>query len=107
MDKKVLVKKLHDVFCESNKGEKKYSQVWLSQLDYGGLYYSNDFVLKLKTEHKIERHLTEISQVIKLLGEKAKEEAKSILRVVVYGPNDKAECESEDYLIYDGETACI
>lgn len=107
MDKKALVKKLHEVFCESNKGERKYSQVWLSQLDYGGLYYSNDFALKLKTEHKIERYLTEITEVVKLLREKAKEESKDIVRVVVYGPHDKAECENDDYLVYDEETACI
>lgn len=59
----------------------------------GVLYYSNDFVLKLKAEHKIERYLTEITEVSKLLREKAKEELKYITRVTVYGPDDKAECE--------------
>ncbi len=107
MDTKALVKKLHDVFCESNKGEKKYSQIWLSRLDYGGLYYSDDFVLYLKAEHQIERYVTEVKYIITLLSQKAKEELKSIMRVRIYGPDDKAECESDDYLVYNEETACI
>lgn len=106
MDKKLFVKKLHDVFCESNKGKKKYSQVWLTQLDYGGLYYSNDYALKLKAEHQIENYSTEIKEVSKLLREKAKEELKYITRVTVYGQNDKAECENDDYLVYEAAAAC-
>lgn len=106
MDKKILVKKLHDVFCESNKGEKKYSQVWLTQLDYGGLYYSDDYVLKLKAEHQIENLFTEITEVVKLLGQKAKEESKYITRVKIYGPNDSAEYQTDDYLVYEEATAC-
>lgn len=105
MDTKALVKKLHEVFTENNKGDKKYSQVWLSQLDYGGLYYSKNFALKLKADHKIERYSTEISFVSSLIREKAKEESKSILRIAVFGPDENAEPESDDYLVYEEETA--
>ena len=72
---------------------------------YGGLYYSNDFALKLKAEHKIERYLTEIQYISALLREKATEEAKSILRVSVYGPEERAEPESDDYVVFEEEIA--
>ncbi len=104
MDAKALVKILHEVFAENNKGDKKYSQVWLSQLNYGGLYYSDDFALKLKAEQKIERYLNEVTFISSLLREKAQEESKSIMRVSVYGPDEKAEPESDDYIVYEGET---
>ena len=37
MDTKLLIKKLHDVFCVNNKIGKKYTEVWLSEVDLGGL----------------------------------------------------------------------
>lgn len=107
MDPKALINKLHQIFFENyNKGEKRYSQIWLSEVDFGGLYHSNKFDLNLKAEHKIERYYTEIKDIITMLGQKAKEELKSIMSVRVYGPNDKVECESDDYLVYEKETAC-
>ncbi len=105
MDKKALIKKLREIFTESNKGDRRYSIIWLSQLNYGGLYYSKDFALKLKAEHKIERYLTEIQYVFGLLREKAAEESKPILRVSIYGPNDNVEPESDDYLVFEAEPA--
>lgn len=102
---KALINKLQETFEANNQGDKKYSRVWLSQLNYGGLYYSKDFALKLKAEHKIERLLTEISFVSSLIREKAAEESKSIMRISVYGPDEKAEPESDDYIIYEDATA--
>ncbi len=92
---------MHQVFSEKNKGEKKYSSIWLSEVDFGGLYHSDKFILNLKAEHQIERYFTEIKDIITILGQKAKEELKYIRQVRVYGPNDKAERESDDFLVYE------
>ena len=48
-----LSKKLKDVFCNENKAEKKYATVWLSDVDFGGLYQTDKFVVNVKAEHKI------------------------------------------------------
>jgi hypothetical protein len=103
MDTKALVKKLHDIFQGNNNGINKYSKVWLSHLNYGGLYYSKDFELKLKTEYKIDRYLKEIEEVSSLLQEKAREESKYILRISVYGSDEQAEPENDDYLVHEEE----
>ncbi len=105
MDTKALVNKLHNVFNESNNTGKRYSQIWLSEVDFGGLYHSDKFVLNLKSEHQIERYSTELKNIITMLAQKAKEELKYIMHVVVYEPDDKAECETDDYLVYEKETA--
>lgn len=107
MDTKTLVKKLREAFSETLKEGRKYSQIWLSPLDYDGLYQSDDFVLKLRSEYKIERYLTEITAVSNVLRKNFKEELKQIVSVVVYGPNEKAECEADDYLVYEEATACL
>lgn len=80
MDTKTLIKKLKEIFAESNKGEKKYSQIWLSEIDLGGLYYSDKFVLRLKAAHTIKDFFNEILEIITMLNEKAKEESKFIPR---------------------------
>jgi hypothetical protein len=103
MDTKALVKKLREVFIENNKGDRKFSLVWLSRLTYGGLYYSKKFALHVKTEHKIERLLPEISYVSSLIREKAHEEAGIILRYSVHGPEEEIEFDSEDYLVFEKE----
>ncbi len=105
MDTKTLVKKLNRVFSESKNTRKQYSQIWLSEVDFGGLYHSDQFVLNLKAEHPIERYSTELKDIITMLAQKAKEELKYIMHVAVYEPDDKAECESDDYLVYEEETA--
>lgn len=104
MDTKTLVKNLNRVFSESNNTEKKYLQIWLSEVDFGGLYHSDKFVLNLKAEHRIERYSTELKDIITMLAQKAKEELKYIMHVAVYEPDDAAECESDDYLVYEKET---
>ena len=106
MDTKALVKKLREVFSEAFKDGRRYSHIWLSPLDYDGLYQSEDFVLKLRSENKIERYLTEITEVSNVLRKNFKEELKHIVSVVVYGPNEKAECEADDYLVYEEAAAC-
>ena len=105
MDTKSLINKLREVFDESNKGDKRYSQIWLSEVDFGGLYHSDKFVLNLKAEHEIQRHFSEIKDIITMLGQKAKEELKSIWRVKVYQANEEIQIESQDLLVLEESSA--
>jgi hypothetical protein len=100
MDTTTFVKKLKEIFIERNRGEKKYSQVWLSKIDLDGLYHSQDFVLRLKA-FTIKDFFNETLEIIRLLNEKAKEEAKHIPRVSVYDVKESAHPESDDIIIYE------
>jgi len=105
MDTKALIEKLQEVFAESNKGAKKYSKIWLSEIDLGGLYYSNKFVLRLKAAYTIKDFFKETLGIVEILNEKAKEEAKYIQRVSVYDINEKAQPQFDDIIIYEETTA--
>jgi hypothetical protein len=107
MDTETLIGKLNDVFCENNKTEKRYSKIWLSEADFGGLYKSDLFVLNIKAEHQIDSCMAEIHSIIALLSEKAREELKSIWRVAVYNANEQVHCWSGDLMVYDIEKSCL
>jgi hypothetical protein len=104
MDTKALIRKLAHIFSESG-AVKKYSQIWLSEIDLGGLYQSDKFILNLKAQEKIGRYLSELEFVSSLLRQKAKEELKFIMVVKVFGADEKIEPESDDYIIYEEEAA--
>lgn len=106
MDTKSLIKKLNEIFCNLNRKEKKYSEVWLTDVDFGGLYYSGQYVLNIKAEHQINSCSDEIKDIIELLDEQAKEELKYIWRVDVYNANEEIHCQSQDGLIYNDSVAC-
>ena len=106
MDQKSLIKKLHQLFCDTNKEGKKYSAVWLSDVDLGGMYYTDKYVLNVKAEHQIDNCNNEILSILQLLDNNAKDELKHIWRVVVYNANEEWHCFSEDLLIYSEQIAC-
>jgi len=105
MDTKALIKKLQDLFAERNNGEKRYSKIWLSEIDLGGLYRSPGFVLRLKAAFTIKDFFEETLEIIRLIRDKANEESKYIPRVSVYDINEKAEPSDDDLLIYEEEFA--
>lgn len=107
MDTKVLVKKLKDVFSEINNGEKRYSKIWLSEIDLGGLYYSDKFILRLKAAHSIKDFFDETLEIIRMLKEKAEEELKYIQRVVVYDLDERAQPQVDDILVYEEAGAFV
>lgn len=86
MDRKVLIANLNRVFSEYNKSKKRCSEIWLTEEDFGGLYYSEKYILNVKVEKqfKINSTAEEISEILSLLDEKAKEELQYILRVAVF-----------------------
>lgn len=107
MDRKILIKKLNSLFCDLNKADKRYSEVWLSDVDYGGLYQSNKYILNVRAEHAIADCYEEMKWIIKFLDENANEELQSIWRVKVYANDDNfAHCTETLMLVYDEENAC-
>lgn len=107
MDTNALIKKLQEVFSEKNAGERKYSQIWLSEIDLGGLYHSDTFALRLKAAYTIKDLFNETLEIIRTLKEKAKEEAQYISRVSVYDISEKAHPESDDIIVYEEASALV
>lgn len=106
MDTKILVEKLHKVFCDIGKKGKLYSKVWLDPADFGGLYHSDKYILNVKAYHSIDNCNSEISDIFKILDERAKEELQYIWRVAVYqGDNDEIHCAS-NLVVFEEENAC-
>lgn len=105
MDTKALIEKLQEIFSAVNRGEKKYTKIWLSEIDLGGLYYSNKFILRLKAAFAIKDFIKETLEIVELLNEKAKDQAKFIQRVSVYDVNEKAQPSYEDIIIYEEASA--
>lgn len=100
MDKASLVKKLNLVFCEKNKVDNRYSKVWLTDANFGGFYYSGDFILNIKPDHHLEDRAQEIKNIFQLLAEKAPEELKSIYRVIVFNSDDITHYDNASDLVF-------
>lgn len=102
-----LQKKLKDIFCKENKTSDKYSQVWLSDVDFGGLYQSDKFVVNVKAEHEILSCNEEIKYIVKVLFKQlSQQELSMIWRVNVYNSFEEIHCKSDDILVYTAEDIC-
>jgi hypothetical protein len=106
MDKTALVKKLNEVFCNWNKSDAKYSEVWLTEADFGGLYNSGKFTLNVKAEHEISSCFDEINNILELLRKDAPTEEKYIYSVMVYDPSENVHCAFEDIKVFTENEAC-
>lgn len=106
MDTKEIISKLNAIFCATNKSKRRYSEVWLSEVDFGGLYYSDKHVLNVKAEHTIDSCNDEIKTIIKMLNDKASEELQQIWRVVVYNADNQIHCASGELMVYHKANAC-
>ncbi len=103
----ILVKKLKDVFCAENKTNKRYSEIWLSDVDFGGLYQTDKVVVNVKAEHEIESCNEEIKYIVTELFKKlAKEERALVWRVDVYNSSEEMHCQSDDLLVYNAVESC-
>lgn len=100
-------KKLKYVFCNENKTTHKYSEIWLSEVDFGGLYQTDKFVVNVKTEHEISSCNEEIKYIVTHLFELlTKDERSMIWRVDVYNSFEEIHSNSEDILVYTESDAC-
>lgn len=107
MDKKETIKsKLNTIFCDLNKSDKKYLEVWLSDVDFGELYRSDKYVLNVRAAHNIDGCKGEIDYIIALLDTKAKEELQSIWQIRVFDMSDEIHCASDEILVYSEDIAC-
>jgi hypothetical protein len=100
--------KLKDIFCQENKGTRKYSEVWLSEVDFGGLYQNNKYVVNVKAEHDIDSCNNEIKHIVSdLFKTLSKEETEFIWKVDVYNSNEQIHCQSiDDIIVYKLSEAC-
>jgi len=105
MDKKALITKLHDTFCELSKEGKVYSKVWLEDADFGGLYSSGKYILNIKAHHEIDQCSDEIDFVVDALYEKAREELLFIYRVKVHHGDDEEVCNSSN-VVFEESNIC-
>src|SRR5690349_2115731 len=107
MDKKEAIKiKLNTIFCDVNKKDRKYLEVWLSDVDFGELYQADKYVLNVKAEHNIDSCKDEIDEILELLDQKAKDELENIWQINIFDTTDEMHCESGELLIYSQENAC-
>lgn len=99
--------KLKDIFCAENKIDRKYSEVWLSDVDFGGLYRSDKFVVNVKAEHQISSCNLEIKHIVtNLFKQLSKEELSLVWRVDVYNSDERIHCQSEDIPVYSTFDIC-
>lgn len=92
-----LVKSLQDLFCNENHTEKKYEEVWLSDVDFDGLYHSDKFVLNVKALHQIDDCFEEIEYLTKQIFEKIDIKFRSLIwRIVVYNANEEVHCSTDE-----------
>jgi hypothetical protein len=106
MDKAVFVKKLRNLFLNLNNNDKRYSKVWLSDADFGGLYHSGKYILKLKAEHQIDSYRSEIIYIFDLLDKTLdKEESSYIFNLEVFYENEYASPDRDDIIIYNDEVS--
>lgn len=102
-----LSKRLNEIFCSENKKNRKYSQVWLSYVDFGGLYQSEKVIVNVKAEHEIDSCNDEIKDIMSMLfSNMTKEELAFIWRVDVYNSFEVIHCQSDELLVYRVEDAC-
>ena len=80
--------------------------MWLSDVDFGGLYHNDKFVLNVKADHEIGSCKDEISDIIEMLDKDAKDELKFIWSVNIYGKNEQIHCASEEILVFNEANAC-
>ena len=102
MDKRIFIKEIKKLFIDFNKSEKRYSQVWLSEIDYGGLYYSDKYILNVKMEHHIDSIIQEITYVIDFVRKNLSKEIFSYMySVSIHNDDERIWHEKEDIILYD------
>lgn len=102
-----LKEKLKDIFCSENRTYKRYSEVWLSDANFGGLYQSHKYIVNVKADHEIPSCNSEIKSIVTKLFDKLKKNEWSLIwRVVVYNSFEEIHCASEDILVYSKIDAC-
>ena len=102
MDKAVFVRKLKNIFL--NLEDKKYSKVWLSEANYGGLYRSGHYLVNLKFLPDFNEEITYISKTVHMLFDKLdKEQITYVERVAAHPSYEDYYSEPNDIVLYNDE----
>ena len=102
MDKKLFIKEIKKTFLNFNATEKKYSKIWLTEVDYGGLYYSDKCVLNVQMENHIDIYSYEIDFLVDFLSENLPPEINILIdHVKVYNDTDFVRIGREDIVLFD------
>ena len=100
MDKAIFIKELKDLFTSFNNKEKRYAEVWLSEIDFGGLYYSEKYILNVKMNFHINERKPEIIAIDDFLKENLDaEKYKFIECPSVYKDNERIWHERGDIIL--------
>lgn len=100
-----LVSKLTSVFCSENKAERKYARVWLTDVDFGGLYTDDKFVLNIQAEHEIDSCIEETRHIAHVLFKEIPTELRRyIMQIKVYNAYDEIHCWTDEIEVPLAET---
>ena len=101
---KDLAKALKDIFCMENLKQRKYAEVWLSEVDFGGLHLNDKVVVNVRAAEFIESRIVEIKHIamdlLKLLDP---EESRLVWRVSVYMFDEDEHCAGDELLVFKDE----
>jgi hypothetical protein len=106
MDRKALINKLNNLFCVLNKQGKRYTEVWLSDVDFGQLYQADKYILNVKAEHVIDSCNDEIKEILQILNKNVQDELQYIWRVAVYDASENVHCIGDELVVFNEATAC-
>ncbi len=93
--------KLKTIFSNENKPSYKYMQVWLSEVDFGGLYQTDKFVVNVKMKYEIGSYNEEIKYIATNLFKQLSIEERSLIwRVNVYNSSEETYLQYDDIIVY-------
>lgn len=102
MDINVLVNKIKELFIIHNKTQKnKYSEVWLREVDFGGLINWERYTLCAKAAYGIELKGNARAQIIDLIWDNLNGEHEYIWTVSVYKMDERVCCQKDDIMILE------
>ena len=108
MDKTIFIKNLKILFGDAAKTENKYTKVWLSQATYGGLYYSDNYIVKAILEKPILRYGVEIDFLNDLLFKYLEPKYnKNIDRVAVYNIDENDSVDRDDIVLFESNLTSV
>lgn len=104
MDKTTFIKEIKNIFLDINAKEKKYSRVWLSEANFGGLYRSGKYQVNVKPWHNSD-NIDEGRNLIYMLHEKIDVETrrKYYYMAQIHNENEEIYTEPGDIVLINEE----
>lgn len=107
MDRKALVRNLNQAFRDNQKeGSNKFTEAWLSYVDFGGLYFTEDIYVLIVKAAYLDGLKEDIHDVYALIDQKAKQELVHIWNVSVHHTDDRIRCTADDFPVFKSDESC-